>query len=156
MAKPTAIDIADAIIHYCNQHDIPVNQYKLQFLLYYVQAWHLAQYGKPLFEEPFEAWIHGPVQPEVSRAFDKWSSYPITTDAPPKKLTKHVAQHIADVLETHGKFEDYELERYTRHEEPWLKARGDLRPDCPSNAIIDIKDMKTFFRARLNGQKKKD
>ena len=35
---------------------------KLQKLCYYAQAWHCTlRNGEPLFMNPIEAWIHGPV-----------------------------------------------------------------------------------------------
>jgi uncharacterized phage-associated protein len=34
---------------------------KLQKLVYYAQGFHLGLFDKPLFEEPIEAWAHGPV-----------------------------------------------------------------------------------------------
>ena len=39
----------------------PMSHLKLQKLLYFVQGYHLAYFGKPLFEDDFEAWVHGPV-----------------------------------------------------------------------------------------------
>ena len=38
---------------------------RLQKMLYFAQGWSLARNGKPLFEEPIEAWPYGPVVPEV-------------------------------------------------------------------------------------------
>ena len=40
---------------------------KLQKLCYYAQAWYLANYGKPLMPNRFEAWVHGPVSPDLYR-----------------------------------------------------------------------------------------
>ena len=34
---------------------------KLQKLLYYVEAWHVAFFNKMLFDDEFQAWVHGPV-----------------------------------------------------------------------------------------------
>ena len=34
---------------------------KLQKLCYYAQAWYLTIYGQRLFNEEFQAWLHGPV-----------------------------------------------------------------------------------------------
>jgi len=34
---------------------------KLQKLVYYAQGFHLAMENSPLFNEPIEAWEHGPV-----------------------------------------------------------------------------------------------
>jgi uncharacterized phage-associated protein len=36
---------------------------KLQKLCYYAQAWNLALHNSELFEDRFEAWVHGPVSP---------------------------------------------------------------------------------------------
>ena len=34
---------------------------KLEKLVYYAQAWHLARHQRPLFPETIEAWAQGPV-----------------------------------------------------------------------------------------------
>ena len=54
-----------------------ISNLKLQKLLYYAQAWHLALYGEPLFRDRIEAWVHGPVVPPVFGAFkhNKWQPY---------------------------------------------------------------------------------
>lgn len=52
----------------------PVTQMKLQKLLFYAHAWHLALNDMPLFEEDFEAWPWGPVVRNIyfqTRAFGK-------------------------------------------------------------------------------------
>jgi len=38
---------------------------KLQKLVYYSQAWSLVWDEKPLFDEPVEAWINGPMVPAL-------------------------------------------------------------------------------------------
>ena len=38
---------------------------KLQKLCYYSQAWGLVWDDEPLFDEDFEAWVNGPVCPEL-------------------------------------------------------------------------------------------
>ena len=38
---------------------------KLQKMLYYEQGFHLAAFDTPLFDENIEAWMFGPVVPEV-------------------------------------------------------------------------------------------
>ena len=39
--------------------------WKLQKLVYYSQAWSLVWDGTPLFEEEIQAWIGGPVCPDL-------------------------------------------------------------------------------------------
>ena len=45
---------------------------KLQKLCYYAKAWYLALYDENIVSEPFEAWVHGAVQPEL---YQKYKSY---------------------------------------------------------------------------------
>ena len=53
-------------MHYLNQKGDAISPKKLQKLLRYVEAWYLVNFeGNSLIDEDFEAWIHGPVVPEV-------------------------------------------------------------------------------------------
>ena len=45
---------------------------KLQKLCYYAQSWHLALLNKRLFNDKFQAWVHGPVNNDL---YKKYSSY---------------------------------------------------------------------------------
>lgn len=45
---------------------------KLQKLCYFAQAWYLANYGKPLVPNRFEAWVHGPVSPDLYSKYRGW------------------------------------------------------------------------------------
>ena len=42
-----------------------VSPLRLQKLLYYCQGWSLALLGRPLFRQPIEAWMNGPVVKDV-------------------------------------------------------------------------------------------
>ena len=50
---------------------------KVNKLVYFAQGHCLSKYGRPLFTEPIEAWPHGPVVPEVYRAYRKYGDRPI-------------------------------------------------------------------------------
>ena len=43
-----------------------ITHLKLQKLLYYAQAWHLAHTNAPLFNKEIKAWTHGPVVTTVA------------------------------------------------------------------------------------------
>lgn len=55
----TVFDVAEYILE---QHG-EMTSMKLQKLVYYCQAWHLAWSDEPLFRESIEAWANGPVVP---------------------------------------------------------------------------------------------
>ena len=49
-------------ILYCQINGYTINPLKLQKLLYFIQAWHIALFEKnTLWEELPEAWVNGPV-----------------------------------------------------------------------------------------------
>ena len=154
MPTATAPIIAKAIIAFCNNHGDLISNLKLQKLLYYAQGWHLALYNRPLFTDPMEAWVHGPVQPDVYKAFKAFGTGPIIHDPGALTVSKHVANHIADVMEAYGSIPAFELERHTHREKPWQLARNNAAPDEPSHGVISLSDLKAFFRERLNEQKK--
>ena len=47
---------------------------KLQKLLYYMQGYHVAALGQPLFMEAIEAWEHGPVIRQVWYGFKRYGA----------------------------------------------------------------------------------
>ena len=58
--------MADFVILFCQNLGVTISAIKLQKLLYYVQAWHIAKFDKEiLFDTLPEAWANGPVYREV-------------------------------------------------------------------------------------------
>lgn len=146
-----AIDVAEHLINLSYEKQNPVSNLKLQKLLYYSQAWYLALFQRPLFEEDFEAWVHGPVVPAIFRYYRncKW--------APIGKSTAHSNKpdfyaHLEEVWRVYGALQAYQLEHLTHSEEPWKIARAGLQPDASSNAVITKPSMQAFYSSRLNGQ----
>lgn len=51
---------------------------RLQKLLYFAQGWHLARYGKPLFDDNLCAWQYGPVVPSIYHKYKSCGNSGIT------------------------------------------------------------------------------
>jgi uncharacterized phage-associated protein len=148
MAISTAKKIADAFLHISRENRSEMTNLKLQKLLYYAQAWYLAIYEEVLFDEPIEAWVHGPVVPEIFRMYRhlKWSAIPGTgTPAEPDD----VAEHLQEVWNIYGGFNATKLERLTHNEDPWKKARRGLASDVPSRNVISTRSMKEYYSSLL-------
>lgn len=148
VAKVGANDVADFILHFCHEHGDCITNLKLQKLAYYAQAWYLAlNNDQPLFDEPIEAWVHGPVVPSLYQRFRtyRWEPIPLNP-APPVSLPANVQTHLKEIMDVFGGFSAYELERMTHEESPWLNARGDLPMDESSNAVISHKDMSSYYK----------
>jgi uncharacterized phage-associated protein len=124
-----------------------ISNLKLQKLVYYAQAWHLALHDNPLFEEDFEAWVHGPVIPSLYQKYRSFGWQPISKDVAPE-LPNNISQFLDEVAEEYFACDAYELEQMTHAEDPWNLARGNLAPDAPSNEVIKKEWMKEFYGAR--------
>lgn len=150
MATSTADRVAEALINLSHEKNGPISNLKLQKLLYYSQAWYLAFFEQPLFEEEIEAWVHGPVVPRVFSRYRvcRWSPIPAGDTVGVPEL---VSAHLAQVWHAYGKFSPYELERLTHSESPWKDAREGLPPDASSHNVITKDAMMSYYSSRLNG-----
>ena len=134
-----------------------LNQLKLQKLLYYVQAWHLAHYGRPLFGGRFQAWVHGPVSRQVFDRFraSKMLYSPITiADVrldfnSERTIAPEDRGHIDAVLEVYAPLTGDQLETLTHNEDPWVVARAGRAPDERCETEIDEALMGEYYRSRL-------
>ncbi len=150
MKSTTASEVAKYFISSFQKKNKEISNLKLQKLLYYAQAWHLALYGKPLFLDPIQAWVHGPVVPSVFRQYKDYAWRPITEEVKAETLSD-LTFHLKEVTRVYGEFDATTLERMTHQEGPWKEARGSLAPDEPSNRVITHESMKNFYHARLDG-----
>lgn len=136
-------DVAAYILRECGS----MSTMKLQKLVYYCQAWHLAWDEVPLFPEPIEAWANGPVVYKLFQehrgrfSVDRWPS------GDPSRLTGSERDTIDTVIEDYGKLTGRQLSHLTHNEEPWRQARGDLAPTAWSRNVISTEALRDYFMA---------
>jgi uncharacterized phage-associated protein len=148
-------DVCDYVIVKLCEGGVPLNLLKLHKILYYTQAWSLAFDRGRLFNEEFQAWVHGPVSRQIYDRFrDTKNLYsPVwQQDAPfynPYGLTDAERAHIDAVLEVYAPYTGDQLEEMTHRELPWMQARGSVPAFERSEATIDDGLMRDFYKARL-------
>jgi len=142
-------DIADYFIWLANYTGSFISNLKLQKLVYYAQAWYLAIHDKPLFDEDFEAWIHGPVIPELYNEYCEFKWKPILKEVDEPKFSEEIKQFLDEVTDVYFRIDAYELEQMARSEAPWIEARGDLPTDASCNEIISKESMREYFKPRV-------
>jgi len=143
--------ISDFFIAFSHECGDPLSNLKLQKLLYYAQAWHLAIFDEPLFGDQIEAWVHGPVVVPEYHRFKGWAWQPIRDNPQLPEIDQRTVEHLNEVMEVYGAKNAYELELLTHQEDPWKNARGGIPIDQSSNTVVSHEDMKKFYRARMNG-----
>ena len=148
--------IAKYTIKFSHEHGDLITNLKMQKLIYYAQAWHLALYGSPLFDERIEAWVHGPVVPSVYRKYKQWEWRPIDSEPEEEKFDSKTLNHLDEIMDVYGGVSAYDLEKLTHQEAPWQNARKGLPSDAPSNSVISHQDMRDYYKARVDGEKEQD
>jgi len=73
--------VANLLLDYADEQQLPLTNLALQKLLYFVHAIHLVKTRQPLVSGYFEAWQYGPVHPIVYRSFQDSRDQPIKTRA---------------------------------------------------------------------------
>lgn len=137
----TVFDVADWFLHKKS-----FTHKQLQKLCYYAQAWHYTLLGEPLFEEEFQAWIHGAVCPPLYARFASYGWTPIKKlKGKSPKFSSESLQVLRSVYDTYSKLSGAQLESLNHSELPWRKARGDLLPYEPSENVISLESMRKFY-----------
>lgn len=147
-------DIANFFLALGNETGDPITNLKLQKLVYYAQAWHLANFENSLFEDAeFQAWVHGPVIPELYNQYKEFGSEPIQTDVKlsdvSKSFTEETFNFLNEVATIYMPKGAYELEMMTHKEDPWTKARGELGSDERSDNVITREEMRIFYAEKI-------
>jgi uncharacterized phage-associated protein len=156
LAKSDSLDLAYFVL--CKVKK--VKHLKLQKLLYYIEAWHLAVFGESIITDKFEAWLHGPVSRKVWDEFKPASKLYDVIPVNESKCRRAVRvvecaldedqlALIDDVLKEYGSKTAYHLEVLTHSEQPWVAARKGVADGAASRAEISKTAMRKFYRARL-------
>ena len=150
----TANIVADYFLAFANEVEDLLTNLKLNKLVYYTQAWHLALFKKPVFEDEIEAWVHGPVLPAVYDTYKhfKWTPiirYDLKLEEIRQQFSAEQQELLDDIIEVYLPKTTYELEQLTRDEDPWISARAGLAPFEASHNVITHDAMQKFFTGLL-------
>lgn len=147
----TIFDVANYFISRSDDEN-PMTPLKLQKLCYYAQAWSLVWDNENLFEEDFEAWVHGPANHMLYRKYKEISFIKhIDPDYNDNIFNEDSLETLDVVWNTYGDYSGKYLEQLTHIEEPWINARRDLHPGEKSNNVIAKESMKLFYSSLNNG-----
>lgn len=142
----------------------PVDQMKLQKLIFYAHAWHLAYDKGPLFENDFEAWPWGPVVRDAyvqTRAFGRGvvtsrltelkiiDGDGATVSSPDGVSNEELSKFIRSVWDTLKNFSGVQLSNSTHAPgEPWTIVNENLGTN--EKPIIPNELIKSVFKRKLN------
>jgi len=149
------INLAKYFVSLSNETGSLISNLKLQKLMFYAQAWHLAFFEEKLINDEFQAWVHGPVLPDSWRTYRDFGWKPIIKDDLNQDFIDNFCTNIVepeqcellnDVVEEYFGLTAFQLEKLTHSEDPWIIARGDLAPDEPSENVISDDSMIDYYQ----------
>lgn len=165
MPTDSIIDLSYYLIAKAHEKGDVITNKKLQKLLYFVNAWYLAYFDKPITDEEPQAWRMGPVYPTSYHTFKSFAYNPITMDdkykdkEPEKFITSLLAQLdlkedqvelLNAVLLKYGSLSAYQLEVLTHQDEPWLTAREGLSEFDNSKNNISYAEVDDVYKKKLS------
>ena len=104
-----------------------------------------------MFYENCQAWVHGPVYPEVYDMFRDFKYNPIEDarfaifEGTEDELTEEERRVIDLVVNTFGEYGGKVLERITHKELPWVLARKGYADNIPSREPISMESIEAYY-----------
>lgn len=151
---------------------LSVSPLKLQKMLYYEQAWFMVFFGREntLFAEKPQAWVNGPVYPDIYVAYkDKVSGMcdhlspadfcegdmndALKTIIAKLSLDKEQLGCLESIITLYGSKTQNQLIFYTHSEKPWAEMREGMMPYERSNKELSLDTMFSYYVERHNRRK---
>jgi uncharacterized phage-associated protein len=152
MDKRTTIDnVAQYFLHLSSQGtNRGITHLKLQKLVFYAQALSYSIKKESLFDDDFEAWVHGPVSPALYYKYKSYGSKEID-DIPEKPTLDPKDELVIKIVwnmfgAKDGKF----LENRTHNEQPWQASRKGLKYYEHSNEVISKSLIQTYYSSKFS------
>lgn len=123
----------------------------LQKLLYFIQGESYALNEREMFSEDCQAWVHGPVYPEVYDMFKDFKYNPIDDarfailKGAKGALDEEECKVIDLVVNTFGEYSGKTLEKITHKETPWRFARRGYADDIRSREPIKKESIEEYY-----------
>lgn len=168
--------VANEFLDLAEQDQSPIDQMKLQKLLFYAQAWYLAMHDDILFPEDINAWEWGPVVSTIYYQTIGLGRNPVTKkmrhlvstngdNAVDKTLNAtwkipsldetdaEIKNHIKETWEVHKGFTGIQLSNSTHAEgEPWAIVKEKYGGDLYIKPTIPVDLIKTVFQNKAEQQ----
>lgn len=128
--------VATWILSKADQKKISVSPLKLQKLLYYFQGYFIGMAGEKLFDDPIEAWQHGPVVESVYQEYKEYGNNVITTPEA-VVIPQDLDNFVSFVLDEKGQYTASKLRNMTHDEAPYKETY--------TNDEITFENLRNYF-----------
>lgn len=145
LANAQSYVLADYLLDECRERGEILTPLKLQKLMFYADAWHMALHGTEITDERFQAWVHGPVALSQYHRFKEFKWRPITASIERPIISEALTNHLDEIIDVFGSETAVALEMMTHQEKPWRDARGNIPDDEPCHNYISKEVTREFY-----------
>lgn len=132
-------EVARFLVGYSNDRNKPISNLQLQKFLYFLWIEYYKKIGLYLFNNPFEAWKFGPVEPDVYYSFCAYGGLPIIESFSEDNIKKTDESFFKDFIDRYYERDPFELVRIShRVGHAWdtvFNTKGN-RAEIPFDLII--------------------
>lgn len=148
----SANDVADWFINAIDrQAGETITTLEVQRLVYFAQAWYLANTGRPLFAEDFQAWSTGPVIPAVFDRFENYTYATVPAMDRAREIKGDKLQLLENVQNQYGCYRGRKLDELARESGgPWEAARGSISSVAPCDTIVTKDSIRDFYGQKID------
>jgi uncharacterized phage-associated protein len=142
---PRAMGVANWLVQYrADEMAAPVDPMSLEKLVYYAQAFHLALFNRPIFDDEIRAWRHGPVVRSVYGRYN--GALPIERPVGEvASLDQDTEAFLREVVSFFGGLTALTLSDATHQENPWKNAREGFSHDQNSDVHIPNAHLREYY-----------
>jgi len=119
-----------------------ISNLKLQKMLYFAEATHLALFDKQLFSEEIQAWDLGPVVPAVYSSFSKFGDKQIHSADVEECSDETLKLFLKEVWKVFGKYSASELVNISHNHAPW---KNNYKAGT-KNIVIPKEEIANFYK----------
>lgn len=138
----------DHVVKYLLKYSVEITPMALQKHLYWAQGFFKAFFGRFLFNEDCEAWIHGPVYRKIFYTYREFGYNPIEENSMEYgeiNLAENEKEILDSIIASFGCYSGKVLENMTHLETPWSQTRMGLRDHEGSDRIIEKELIANYF-----------
>lgn len=148
---------------YMLSREMEITPLEIQKILYFTNLVNCIIYGKLMFENECEAWVHGPVYKDIYQKHIEYGKSPINDSVDLKNYTFNLnfnEREIVDiVLESFGSYSAGKLRNMTHLTTPWVNSRKGY-DDCESSNVKimskRVKEYAEYLKEKFNIRSNKD
>lgn len=150
--------VANHFLRLASESERPLDNMKLQKLIYFAHGWWWAEKGEPLLNEVIQAWQWGPVVQSIYHEFKGFGNQPITGRAkddwaesvmrlPKDEQGREARDFLERVWKHYGKESASELSRKTHLPgTPWARVVKDCKGKVPMFKEIPDEYIAEYFQ----------